>query len=607
MKMKAFTYVMEAAMHNLPNKGSVQAALAACLIMGAGVVSAQAAKADAPAAKGAAAGEVKAQNANPAAANPASSDVAKEIVTREQNAADAAKARDLGRKYFFNKDYPRAVDEFTKALNIWKGQQEHLPNAVFVEDINAMRREIKEAYYLWARQLYEEAIEDADKDKIDAAIDKCRKAQEMYPPCKYLMDAEIEKFQKRKHAIEFKENTALKKADEEFADRKNDLELQLQRGRAFYKVGRLDDARAKFEEVIAKDPYNSIAIDYLRRIYLKMIKVGQQRRRLSRAEFLDEAVWKLVAPVLVPGSTEGAEEGIAAPVEKVDVAKNLIQKLKTIKLSKLHFEDTPLDEAIKYLKRRSSELDEDKEGVNFVLHFSTGGGAKSDEDGESDDSGESGEGGEDKSEEDGEGDGDGAASSGSAGMPLITMYFGSDEEDGEDGDNEGKEKKAPQEISLLTAIDKICKGHDLKYRIDEYAVVIAGKDVPLADMVTVAYPIDKDALDALVGDSSDSQAIADAFDKNYNSKFNAEEGSQVVYDEQTRSLLVTHVPDVQDMVERDIIRQLNTRNPQIQLQVKFVEVSMTDLEELGFEYIVSRPTSYRFQDLAMMQVNNGAE
>jgi len=485
-----------------------------------------------------------------------------------------------------------------------------MTSAIYVNDINAMKREIKDTYYAWARQLYEEAVNDVDKNKIDLAIEKCRKAQEMYPPCKNLMDAEIAKFQNRKRAIEFKEETTLKKADEEFEDMRNETELQLQRGRAFYKIGRLSDARQKFEDVIAKEPYNAVAIDYLRRIYLKMIKYGQQRKKLFHEEALDEASWKSVAPVLVAGSVEGSEETVSAPVEKVDAAKNLTQKLKNIKLPKLHFEDTPLDEVVKYLKRRSSELDEDKEGVNFVLLFNSEGGAEgesADKSSKAESEDEDGEKSEESSEQEGEdGEEGGGASAGANGMPLITMYFGADESEGGEGeDGEKKEKKPTQEISLYTAIDKICKGHDLKYRIDEHAVVIAGKDVPLDDLVTESYPIDKDALDALVGDSSDAAAIAEAFETNYGIKFDAAAGSQAVYDEHTHSLLVTHVPDVQAIVEKDIIRQLNTRNPQIQLQVKFVEVSMNDLEELGFEYTVSRPLGYRVEDLPMMPLTAG--
>jgi len=75
MKMKAITYVMEAAMHNIPNKSYVQAALAACLILGAGVVSA------ADVAQKKVTAPTQAQAAS--AANASADAVAKEIVTRE--------------------------------------------------------------------------------------------------------------------------------------------------------------------------------------------------------------------------------------------------------------------------------------------------------------------------------------------------------------------------------------------------------------------------------------------------------------------------------------------------------------------------------------------
>lgn len=609
MNKKDMTYMMETAMHNLPNRSLLQTAVAACLCLGMtsfAFAAEDAAKTNAPAKTAVNAGTVKNDPAK--ISDPANDFAAKEKVTREENDLDAIQARDRGRNYFRDGQYQKAIEDFLKAKRIWEGQQQSLPNVSFARDIESMRKEIADAYYFWAKELYYAAEESAGVGKIDEAIAKCKQAKEMYPACESLMNESITKFEKKRREQEFNQKTSMDEFEPTYKDQRNDNELRLQQGKSLYKIGRLDEAKAKFEQVLASDPYNSIAIDYLRRIYLKMISIGKQRRSLAVSEAIDEASWKPVAPILLSAATEAGDEVTVAPVAKKDVTKSLKNKLDSIKIKSLVYEDTPLDEVVKNLRRLSRELDEDKEGVNFVLRFDEksadeaagegeGGGNKAAaaEEGE--------EGGEENAEEGGEekaaaaeGEEEGGEDESVGNMPKISIYFG--DENAADGDEENGKS---QPISLRQVIEAVCRSADLKFRVEEYAVVIAAKNVPLEDYVTEFYTVEKEAIEAGAS-STDAEDLKKYFQDR---GVTFDEGAHAIYDEQTNKVIVTNTPEAQVKIER-IINQLNTQDPQIQLQVKFVEIEMNDLEELGFEYLVGRPTTYNFADLPMTQLAAGA-
>ena len=70
----------------------------------------------------------------------------------------------------------------------------------------------------------------------------------------------------------------------------------------------------------------------------------------------------------------------------------------------------------------------------------------------------------------------------------------------------------------------------------------------------------------------------------------AEEGAQIVYDPGISRLFVTNTAENLQKVEEHL-KILNSVDPQVLIQTKFVEVHMNDLEELGFQYLFSRQNS----------------
>ena len=558
MTKKAFRYFMEAEMHNRSYRKTVGSALIACLVLGSVSVAA----AEAP---------VKAD------AKADAKEIAKEIVTRDENKRDVNEAFEKGISFFTQGKYEEAISQYLKALTIL----DKLPTAQPGEnDVlrDKVRKQISNAYHCWAEELYKFAQQDAQKKKFDDAIAKCRQAAEMYEPCSDLMDEEIAKYEAAKRAMEFREDTATETVLPNLDDNRNEIAITLQKARAFYKIGRWPDVIEQCRYVYTLDPYNVAAIDMERRATLKLIAAGKKRKDLSAAVALNEASWSLVPPVLLSAVSSDNAEAENAPVLKQDPSKNLRGKLNTIKFTKLVFDQTPLNEVIQFLRDRSKELDPAHEGVNFVLRFNDA-SAKAAEGSE-----ESGD--EEEEEEDSE--------ESEGGFPSVTFYLGTDSE--EDDDAEEAEVDA---ITLEKVIEAICQSAGLHYRVEEYAVVIAPENVPLDDNVTLFFTVDKEVIDSMESAVGEGEAMSEDgeektpleayLERHGGIKFG--NGAKAVYDEAINKLIVTNTPAMLDKVS-EVISSLFLTDPQVQIQVKFMEISQNDLEELGFEYFVSRENTY---------------
>ncbi len=587
-------------MQTLPKRTLVYKALAVCLIAGCALGTTAAEPAAAPA-KPAAPAATKPVAAKPAAAKPAAAkptetpeakqlkaDIVREKITREEGVLESQSHRDKARELAAQGQYEQAINAYSKAIDILEKRSSNVASP-YTQEVLALKKERNDTYALWAEDLYRQAEElyrsapDTTEPltNLNKAIEKCRKAQEVYPQAKEQMDEAIQRCEKMKNNIEFYGKVKLEEIEPGQADKHNEIEIQLQRGKALYRIGRFDEARALFDQVIAQDPYNTVAIDYLRRIYLKMIEAGKKRKDLTASELIDEVAWKPIRPVSLTNIQDGQDEVSVTPVEKVDPSRKLRSKLDNIKFKSLIFEDTPLIEVIKYLKDRSKAEDKSVEagetpGVNFVLRLE---GPVTSADGNRE---------EEEGDEESEGSGD-------DNMPLISIYIGDEEgssesEEGEEGEDTEKKKDSAaeggSEISLGKVIEAICENAGLNYRVEEYAVVIAKKDVPLDDFVTEFYTVEKEQISAVANDSTEEDQLKEYFQNN---GIDFPENARITYDEQTNKLIVTNTPENQDKV-REKIKELNTNDPQIEIQVKFAEVSMNDLEELGFQYVVGRPT-----------------
>ena len=118
----------------------------------------------------------------------------------------------------------------------------------------------------------------------DEAIKLSEDAIENYPLCKDIMEKMIEKYKKLKAADEYNAEIAYDAIDPEAKNRNLTIEREMRKGQNFYKTGQWAKARDHFNAVIREDPYNEMAIDYLRRCYEKLIQTGRTRHYVVTQE-----------------------------------------------------------------------------------------------------------------------------------------------------------------------------------------------------------------------------------------------------------------------------------------------------------------------------------
>lgn len=483
--------------------------------------------------------------AQEAAASQASSyreDVGKEVVVREEGEAQAdALVKDAVKAYSDGR-FKESVDNYLAAVGKLEGcsqTSEYVRNK-----ISECKRSISKTYYAWAQKIAHDAEKSAAAGDIDTAIDLCKKAQEIYPPYKDKMEEAVKKYTALKKGVEYRVETSEATFDPKKEARVYNIEVLLKQGEMFYKDKQWDMAREKFEEVLSRDPYNSQAIDYIRRVNLRLLEYGNKRTELTRNERNAETEWKSITPLIPRSSSIGTKEKVNDDIIKDDNESAINRKLKEIVIDHIEFEDVTIPTVVKYLKQRSKDRDPEKVGVNIFLRLSGGAPAEG------------------QAAPAAEGEAAPQPAAGSASAATVTMVV--------------------DDIALGEAIRYICRAANLKSRIERYAVVIASQDVPLDEVETRIYPLEKEALD-IIGGGGDKTAVQQYFEKR---GIAFPVGAKIVYDERISRLIVTNTPDNLGKIE-DIIREMNVVDPQVLIQAKFVEITQNDLEELGFQYTIA--------------------
>jgi len=502
----------------------------------------------------------------------------RENITRQEHMRLAEVAMRKGNECFGKKSYQDAVDQYLVAIKHLNECSES--NEDVLDKIASCKKLIGKSYEYWSRDLYMEAKDSLRTQEINKAISLCEKASEIYPPSKAKNDALIEEYNKTKEGVEYRKAVNEETVIPNLEQRKYNIDILLRQGKALMKAEEFDKAKDKLEDILVLDPYQSEAIDLLYKINLKMYERAQQRANATHAERIAEGEWKGVSPV-VPKTFGTTSESISTPIKKEIVEDKINKKLKNIIIDHIEFEEVTIPTVVKYLKMRSKQIDPEKEGVNIfllkvdpTLNESTtpkdgmmmpgmGAGmnvqprkpvnarAAANTEEVSDENAEEGEEGEEGETED------------AGNMPTVTMVV--------------------DDISLGDAIRYICRAANLKYRVEKYAVVIAASDVPIDDVETRIYPIENEAIDSIGG--GDTDAVRQHFESR---GVNFPAGAKIVYDSRISRLIATNTPENLKKIEAIIHNELNAIDPQVLIQAKFVEVSQNDLDELGFNYTLSR-------------------
>jgi len=494
-------------------------------------------------------------------------------------------------------------DKYRDALDLYKKAEVQLTQAGksrrVLDELARIKRNMTEVNVDWAESLAVEAENFADTNKFDDAVDKCRQAAELDPSRRQKMDRMIRAYQAHKKTAEFRQDIAEVNIDKDKVERERAISVLLEQGKVFYRNRRYADARDYFEQMLVKDPYDVRAIRYLRQIDREQIRIGAEKRITTFAERLAEIRWKwndAVTPLLT-GS--GVGMGGTAVKKREGETSGIQAKLLNIKLDKIEFEEATIAQVVAFLKKRSQDLDPDGEGVNIILQLEgkgvVGGGEISPEGKPLTEPGVPPVGA------GGWGEAPPPGAPGAGGVPTVgpapaTSF--------PNAAGERTVTMSMNNIPLGEVIRYVCMGAGLKYRVEPSAVIIADKSFPLDDLETRFYSVEAGVFETVrtktsgagfrtgTGEEEPAEAVTDEKTSAQNLMqiftdlgVDFPQGSKISYNARTSKLIVHNTPENLRKVEK-ILPEINITPTQVTIEAKFMEVNQTDLDALGFEWLL---------------------
>lgn len=358
----------------------------------------------------------------------------------------------------------------------------------------------------------------------------------------------------------------------------NDLKALYKEARQWYALGDYNRAASLFEKMLEIDPYNRPALRYLNKLGRTKYKVATMEYEARRENMVADVRRTWSPPnrqsIEIPEDAEG--QGAVSTKPRASV---ITEKMKNIVIPKLEFRQANIADVANYLVEASIAADPQGEGVNIILNVGgsaavpTKASAPAASDGFGDDEwgfGDSSDFGASSS----------MASEGDSGIPPITLNL--------------------RNITMADAIQFITEVAQLKYRIEDSAVIITRKDAPTGNIITRMYSVQPSFINVIqepnesmdnggdfvsMGqDVSLKRGDVKEFFENAGVQFPT--GASITYNPTISQLIVANTAENLEAFER-ILQQINIVPNQVEIEARFIEVNQDDLEELGFQWSIN--------------------
>jgi len=328
--------------------------------------------------------------------------------------------------------------------------------------------------------------------------------------------------------------------------------------------GRNELALKQYEEVLLMDPYNTAARKGMEGIHNTTIQYANEAYNETRGRML----WQVEKAWERPPhkSKQGRSTETAGRQQDLRGTDQIVAKLNTIIIPKIDLSDSPISEAIEYLKQKSVEQDPSKKGVNIFLKLGTS--ASSTE----------------------------AAPITPPGVPTTTSASPASPT------AEPHITLALSHVPLYVALDYISKLSNLKLKIDPYAVSIVPLSEPTDILVTKEYQVPPTFIPpkALDGGATLPQAGGGLSDPNKARIAQRQEakdylisqgvdfptGASANYLASGSKLVVRNTRDNIDVIDSLVDAAMGVAPSQVDIQTKFLEINQNNLQELGFSWLL---------------------
>jgi len=232
-----------------------------------------------------------------------------------------------------------------------------------------------------------------------------------------------------------------------FAAQRDEVSRLLTEATGYAQSGRNGLALKSYESVLSIDPYNNAARQGMEAIHNSEIKYADESYNETRGRMLwqVEKAWERPPRKTNQGrSTEST--GRQQDVRGTD---QIIEKLNSIVIDRIDLSDSPISEAVEFLKQKGTSLDPNKKGVNIFLKLTQPAASSA------------------------ANQGTGAAPQPSSVAPQAEPHV----------------TLSLNHVPLYVALDYIAKLSNMKLKIDPYAVSIVPLSEPTDVMLTKEYQV----------------------------------------------------------------------------------------------------------------------
>ena len=316
----------------------------------------------------------------------------------------------------------------------------------------------------------------------------------------------------------------------------------IQDGEGYYATGRYDIAFKRCEQALNIDKYNIAARRLMEKINVARQEYADAAYSETRGAMLTavDKAWELPLRKFTDGPTSIVEQ----PQMDSRGSQAINNKLDTIIIPRIDFTDSSIKEALDFIKKRASDLDEgdsDNKGINIVLKL--------------------------------------PPDSPDAAYPITLSL---------------------SDVPLREALRYVTEAANLKIKIETHAVVVVPATENTDVLITKEYKVPPGFITATPGSAppqisgvaAGSQSViavrSPAKDFLASQGVEFPPGASANYISLTSRLIVKNTLPNLELIDALVDTSVATRPTQVEIEAKFLEVSQNNLNELGFEWLLGQ-------------------
>ena len=502
---------------------------------------------------------------------------AAEIIRRRANEIEGTRLVDEGNAALAAEDYEAALGRFEGALRLIQARPGN------EEVIKRANWGISEANYNLAANAYKTGDRDVAEQLVAAALERTPNHR-----------AAVRLQQKIGKAKTQPTRFDAAKQPDVIAEKAQVRDLLIE-GREFYSVGEYDLAEQRFDQVRLLDPYNTDALEFLKKLGDRRYKISTIERDKTVADMMNEVRKRWNPPIEKDINLDDSQGGSQTEVP-IRPETEIEKKMRELVIPIFEVRDANVVDVLEKLRKQSQDIDPEGLGINMVVKLDGAGGGTVTP---------SLDAAEPATEpfEDPFGGGDAgfddpfAEDAGGFDDPV-------DDFDSGGGDFGGGAQTVTlnlRRVSLMDALQIITEVANLQFRIDKGVVFISPKGSVDRPMETRIYAVNPSFVDVIVTREDDTNEQRDEFVeigsattmtrrdvKKYFEDLGIPfpPGASVTFNASSSQLIVRNAVENLEVLER-LLPKINRPPPQVEIEARFVEVRQTDLEELGLEWILT--------------------